>query len=561
MVISALLLTVAIGPQDQPVPRAHEVRQIQQGQGGVRAGPPAPAEDVGRAYFLFLEGQSLADADDMPGAIARYRQAIELLGDSGEIRAELANIHARQGNIAEARAEAERALAADDSSRAAHRILGLILASDVQRSAPEDLPMLLPRAIRHLERALADGFEDLAVQLTLAEVYLRDGQHDTAIAQLTDFLQGRPGYPQATMLLIQAYRAAGRTAEADALVAELRGGLDRPASPTRDARQFEDQGRWDEAADAWAAAVADAPENRQYRLRHAAALTNAGRLSEARDRLLEVANDWPGDASAWYLLTQVELRDGQPDAAEGAAMRIVDIDPDDPRGPLALAEVRLRRGNHRGVIAALGERVAAASPDDIESGVYSRMANLLASALVAIDESQQALQTLETALAQAPDDLDLLFSLAATYERTSEFDRAERAFRDLVSADPGHAAGLNYLGYMLAERGRKLDEAVSFITRALAIDADNPAYLDSLGWAYFKQSRFDEALSPLERAASGAPGSSVIQEHLGDLYLQLKRYQEAEAAFGRALAGDRDGIDAETVQQKRARARALGGRD
>jgi tetratricopeptide (TPR) repeat protein len=514
---------------------------------------------VGRAYFLFLEGRSLADADDTAGAIARYREALGLLGESGEIRAEIAGIHARQGALAEARAEAERALAVDDNSRTAHRILGLILASDMQRAAPEDLPALLPRAIRHLERVLAGGVQDLTVQLTLSEVYLRNGQHDAAIAQLTDFLRDRPGYLPAAMLLVEAYRGAGRAADADRLVEELRGGPDR--SPTREAEQFEAQGRWDEAVDAWVAVVADDPENRQYQVRHAAALANGGRLGEARERLLEVARQWPDDASVWYLLMQVELRDGQPDAAEGAAMRIAEIDPDDPRGPLALAEVRSRRGNHQGVVAALGARVQAASQTDIASGVYARMASLLASAFVDLDDSRNAVQTLETARQQAPDDLDLLFSLAATYERTDEFDRAERAFRDLVSADPAHAAGLNYLGYMLAERGRKLDEAVSFITRALAIDADNPAYLDSLGWAYFKQSRFDEALSPLERAASGAPDASVIQEHLGDLYLELKRYDDAEAAFGRAMEGDQDGTDADALRKKRDRARALGGRE
>ena len=574
MLIPAVLLTaVAVQPIHlhaevvRPAPRVEQIRPVQPVERqapdpGVAPAtrPPAPSvQDVGQAYYLFLEAQSLADADDPAGAIARYRQALALLGDSAEIRVEIANIHARQGEIAEARAEAERALAVDQTSRAAHRILGLILASDVQRAAPEDLPRLMPRAIDHLERALAGGFEDLAAQLTLAEVYLRNGQHDQAIAQLTDFLLERPGYPQATMLLIQAYRAAGRTAEADALVNELRGGLDRP-SPTRGVQELEDQGRWDEAADAWAALVAQEPESRQYRVRQSAALANAGRLDEARDRLLEVAEDYPDDASIWYLLTQVELRDGQPDAAEGAARRIGEIDPDDPRGPLALAEVRIRRGNHRGAVEALRDRVAAASQGDIASGVYTRMASLLADALVALNDNQSAVRTLEAARERVPDDLDLLFSLAATYERTSEFDRAERAFRDLVSADPDHAAGLNYLGYMLAERGRKLDEAVSFINRALAIDADNPAYLDSLGWAYFKQSRFSDALSPLERAAAGAPDASVIQEHLGDLYLQLKRYDDAEAAFSRALTGDRDGIDAAAVQKKRETARSLGGR-
>ena len=96
------------------------------------------------------------------------------------------------------------------------------------------------------------------------------------------------------------------------------------------------------------------------------------------------------------------------------------------------------------------------------------------------------------------------FSLAASYEGAKDFGKAERTFREVIAADPEHAPALNYLGYMLADRGRKLDEAVALILRALAIDGDNPSYLDSLGWAHVKQRRFADAIGPLERAAAGA---------------------------------------------------------
>src|SRR5690606_37184533 len=113
----------------------------------------------------------------------------------------------------------------------------------------------------------------------------------------------------------------------------------------------------------------------------------------------------------------------------------------------------------------------------------------------------------------------LMFALASAYEENRRYDRAERTFRELIAANDAHAPALNYLGYMLAERGRKLEEALSFIERALAIDENNPAYLDSLGWAYFRLGRFDEAREPLERAAKALPNVSVINDHLGDLYL------------------------------------------
>ncbi len=113
-----------------------------------------------------------------------------------------------------------------------------------------------------------------------------------------------------------------------------------------------------------------------------------------------------------------------------------------------------------------------------------------------------------------------MLQAGAAYEQDHQYDQAERAFRDLIAANPKNADALNYLGYMLAERGRNLDEAVSLVTRALALQADNPAFLDSLGWAYFKKTELDKAEGPLERAAAAVPRGSVIQEHLGDLLLR-----------------------------------------
>jgi tetratricopeptide (TPR) repeat protein len=208
-------------------------------------------------------------------------------------------------------------------------------------------------------------------------------------------------------------------------------------------------------------------------------------------------------------------------------------------------------------VAALEGRVDSAVDADIESGAYAQMAALLSHAFVELKDEKRAIGTMETARKKAPDDLHVLFSLAAIYEQTRQFDRAEKAFRDLIAADPSHAAGLNYLGYMLAERGRKLDEAITLINRALQLDEDNPSYLDSLGWAYFKQAKYTEAVSPLERAASASPESAVIQEHLGDVYVKLKRYRDAEGAFSRALNADPDDAELNAIRKKRDSARSM----
>jgi tetratricopeptide (TPR) repeat protein len=103
---------------------------------------------------------------------------------------------------------------------------------------------------------------------------------------------------------------------------------------------------------------------------------------------------------------------------------------------------------------------------------------------------------------------------------------------------------------MFADRGVRLDEAVELIQRALKVDPGNGSYLDSLGWAYFKQRKLDDAKACLEKAADQLPANSVVQDHLGDVLATLGERRAAIAAWERALAGDRDGIEGPVLERK-----------
>jgi Flp pilus assembly protein TadD len=127
---------------------------------------------------------------------------------------------------------------------------------------------------------------------------------------------------------------------------------------------------------------------------------------------------------------------------------------------------------------------------------------------------------------------------------------AEKVLRDLIAQDGDDANALNSLGYLLADSGQKLDEAVDLLQRALKLEPDNPSYLDSLGWAYFQQGRLDLADGPLTRAAAKLTDSSVVQDHLGDLRLKQQRFADAIAAWERALAGDGVSVDKSAIEKK-----------
>jgi tetratricopeptide (TPR) repeat protein len=157
-----------------------------------------------------------------------------------------------------------------------------------------------------------------------------------------------------------------------------------------------------------------------------------------------------------------------------------------------------------------------------------------------------------------PDDQENAhFILGSIYERQKRYDLAEAEFKKVLASDPLRGDAANYLGYMLADRGVRLEESVKYIQQALQSDPNNGAYLDSLGWAYLKMHRPDLAEGPLERAAHLITNDPTILEHLGNLHLALGKPQAAEQEWERALkewpqaqGSDFDADEAASLQKK-----------
>lgn len=167
-----------------------------------------------------------------------------------------------------------------------------------------------------------------------------------------------------------------------------------------------------------------------------------------------------------------------------------------------------------------------------------------------VDRGAQAIKVLQDAQAKFPSDTSIAFEMGATYDKLKKFPEAEAAFKQLLAKDPDNSAALNYLGYMLAERGERLDESVNYLKKALQLEPENGSYLDSLGWAYYKSEKLDLAEDNLRRAADQLKMNSVIQEHYGEVLFSLGRFDEAIVAWTRALNGDGDSIDRAEIDKK-----------
>jgi tetratricopeptide (TPR) repeat protein len=141
---------------------------------------------------------------------------------------------------------------------------------------------------------------------------------------------------------------------------------------------------------------------------------------------------------------------------------------------------------------------------------------------------------------------ELKFRRAMLYEKQNDFSQAESLSKEILTSNPNNASVLNYIGYMLADRGVRLDEAVRYVKEALALDPENGAYLDSLGWAFFKLNDLANAEKYLLEADNNEKNDPTIKEHLGDLYFKTGDLQKAQDFW---MTSVRIGTDAGTEQE------------
>jgi tetratricopeptide (TPR) repeat protein len=162
----------------------------------------------------------------------------------------------------------------------------------------------------------------------------------------------------------------------------------------------------------------------------------------------------------------------------------------------------------------------------------------------------EAQAILDAATRRFPEEKQIHFLQGALYERQDKAAEAEQAFRKALAFDKNNPSVLNYLGYMMADRGRNLEEALEMIQKAVDADPINGAFLDSLGWVYFKLNQLELAEHFLKRAVAFAATNATMYDHLGDLYYKTGRFQEAQASWTKGLQYADEPGEASRIRQK-----------
>jgi tetratricopeptide (TPR) repeat protein len=241
----------------------------------------------------------------------------------------------------------------------------------------------------------------------------------------------------------------------------------------------------------------------------------------APDSVLEPLSRVEGLHGIESLLGDIAARADRPEDARAHYKKAIAQTPEDctPFASLALLDIQqANRDPHGAVAAELDSALAAA--ERVTTGENYRCNLLLGLAYLNQKRFADAIRHLEATRKLDPDGRDVLFNLAMAHQEQGDFDVALQLGRELLQAAPDDAQALNFVGYILAERGRDLAESEAMIRKALAIEPDNGYYVDSLGWVLYQKGDHAGAATALERAVRlTKEQDALILEHLGDAYV------------------------------------------
>lgn len=551
---------------------------------------------LGRIYLRSL--------GDMPGgsgsdnvlklAIEQYEQIVKIEPDSVDDHLLLGRLYRLNNDLQKAEAELKTAVKLDPGSEEAVTTLAMLYTDEGDSAHALQVLSSVPDSARSAKlygalgaayeqrkdyKSAIDAFkhavvldrDNLDAIRGLAENLMNDGQLDAALEQYKVIADSNPEDAQTYVRMAEIYRRQGKYDQAledlkraDTLVPDT---MDVPYNM---AAVYQAQGRYDEAVKLLQDLIkrtdkSDPGSSQADRNNRAIFIERLGMVYREQEnypaavetfrKMLPLGDENARSAYQEIIDTYREAK--QWPQATAAAKEAVQKMPDD-RDLRMVLDSQLADTGEVDKAANDMRTFLKGKPEDRE--VYLRL-GIVYTRAKRWKEAEEVFAKAEEMATKTDDKAYVWFLRGDMYQREKMFDQAEIEFKKVLAAtspsDPQSASTLNYLGYMNADRGVKLEESLNYIKQALSFEPNNAAYLDSLGWVYYKQGKYDLAEENLNKAAAHMGSDPTVQEHLGDLYQKTGRLKLAAAHWERAVLEwnktvppEQDGDALASVQQK-----------
>jgi tetratricopeptide (TPR) repeat protein len=522
-----------------------------------------------------LLGQLYALNHDSAKAEATFKDAQKIDADSEEVVLNMARLYAQSGDAQRA-VDTLSAVPEDDRSARIEFELGTSLD---QLKKPKDAAAAYRRSLE-LEPDNPDA------ERALANALLADDQLDEALKVLNTLVAADPTDAQSEIHISEIERRQGNYEAALATLEKAKTQVqDSVELSFNEALIYDALGKYDQATGILTGLVdssahVDGKYSEQEKQNRAIFLNRLGliyreenKTSEAVDAYKQIAalgGDCGGSAAGGEQTRPCYARDGyqgEVDAyrdahqwkdATAAAAEAAKALPKDRLVQLMYAQQLADLGQvEQGLALAKAQLTGGPDDRDVEEDL-AQMYIRLKRFKDASDELDKA-----TLLATKPDEkLYAIFLRGELYDREKLYDQAEAQFRKALAIDPQNAAVLNYLGYMLADQGKELPEALKMIRQAVDLEPQNGAYLDSLGWVYFKTGQYSQAEENLRKANERMNTDPTVHDHLGEVYektgnlkMAVAQWERSMTEYAHSLPADADPEDVQKVQHKLENAR------
>jgi tetratricopeptide (TPR) repeat protein len=488
-----------------------------------------------------------------PEAEKSFSQALQVEPDSEDALVGLAELYQQLGDSKRA---AEKLKAAVDKNPSPRTLYALA-------QAYEDLQNYKDAADA-LRRALESGAEDERIPPELANDLLFSGQLDEALKLYQQLAAESPRDPELQLRLADIYLKKHDLAQTRAALNRAKAAAGnnpraRYAETELEVELLEAEGKGDQAIAAIKSILddtakktysADEAKSRAGFLAQLAELyARASQTAPAVDALRQIAAIDPS-AAPGVELQVIELYRSSKDLtnARAEADAAVKIYPKDPKIAEEHATVVADQGKIDDAVAemrafAKGKPTTAAL---VAIAQFYEKAKRYGDMAKALDEGEKLAASEGDKAASDRDKILVYYSRGAMYDREKKYDESEAEFRKVLALNPDNANALNYLGYSLADRNVRLDEAYQMVKKALDLDPEQYAFMDSLGWVYYRQGKLDDAEELLVRALEGTKDPTV-HDHLGDVYFKEGKTKDAVTQWQASLkeynAGNQDDVD------------------
>ncbi len=503
-------------------------------------------------------------------AEAEFKTAQAIEPESEDVVLNLARLYAESGDLQHA-AKSIEAVPVDGRTPKMEFTLGALYD---QMKQPKD-------AIAAYKRAEDMEPGDLQTVDALAQALLNNNQLDDALKQYKELAEANPDDAEPLIHIAEIERRQGKYEDALTIVRKAR-----KIDPNSLEAGFNEGllqdilGQLDDAIQTYTE-ILDLPSMSDQSVSHA---NGAYTEEEKKDRSIFLERlgtvcveenkvdlataayqkmiDLGGDIAVRGYQGEIDAYSGahEYDKALSVAKKAVAADPKNSDLKLMLAGEIADQGHPDDGLAMAKSLLEGATPDE-QRGIWFAIGQMNVR-LRRWKDAEDAFDKGDPLATKKEDRTYLFFLRGELAERQKHYDQAEQYFNQVLNLDPENANTLNYLGYMWADKGEKLPEALKMIRKAVDIEPMNGAYLDSLGWVYFKMGEYELAEDNLRQAVNRDQTDPTVHMHLGDLYEKTGRIRLAAAQwqlsvdeFAKSSPADIEPGDVAKVQKKLESAR------